>query len=345
MRKESVMAVIALLALAGCAENELQEQASVDAVAIRIGQKVEGIVTSRAAINDGSTVSAKVLMTDATTGGNAADWSGFSAVTSNTLTPGTGGTMGLTARANVSIATFIAGSTAQPMTLNPTLYYSNDESGSAPTHTWLAAVAPDGTLNGTTVTFGAKDGTVDAMYAAAADAGIKTSPTNPFNLTFVHKTTQIKFAIKITQASGTGEWDGKVVGVNKIELNDAQVPDKMDAINGNVSWTGAAALSIPNISSAALTSTATPVGDPVMVKDKSQTTVNVTLSVGGAPLSFSNIPVTSGSGNLVTEIGKSHLVTLNVNEPAAAGDGSVIINASATVTPWVSGNEGTADLN
>lgn len=336
MKKEFTMIAIALLALSSCTENELQEQTAANAVAIRMGQSVQGMTTTRAVVNNGSTVTAKVLMVDGVTPA----WAGVTAVTSNTIVGGS-----LTKRANVSTATFVAGS-KQAVGFNPTLYYDNaGKNGGSTTKSHLVAVSPDGTLNGTVVTFGTKDGTVDAMYAPVVDAGSESSPASNLDFIFAHKTTQLSFEIKITSVSG-GEWDNKIVGVNSILVKSVQVPEKMDAADGRITWTTAADCPVPNISSAALTSTAVAVGDPIMVQAKSQNTIDVELSIDGVPQTFSNIPLKNAVTNadLVTAIGKSHKVVLNVNEPASATDG-VVIAATATVTPWVIGDEGKAELN
>ena len=336
MRKEITMVAIALLALSSCTENELQEPTAANAVAIRMGQNVQGMTTTRAVVNNGSTVTAKVLMVD----GETPTWQGVTAVTSNTIEDGS-----LTKRANVSTATFVAGS-KQAVGFNPTLYYENTgKNGSSTVKSHLVAVSPDGTLNGTVVTFGTKDGTVDAMYAPVVNVGSESAPADNLDFTFGHKTTQLSFEIQIKSVDG-GAWDNKIVGVNSILVKSVQVPEKMDADGGKFTWTTATDLPIPNISSAALTSTAVAVGDPIMVQAKSQNTIDVELSIDGVPQTFSNIPLKKSgtSSDLVTEIGKSHKVTLTVNEPALASDATVI-EATATVTPWVAGDEGTADLN
>lgn len=337
MRTRICLAVLALLA-AGCSESEdtSTPEVQVNAKAIRIGQSVQGM--TRAVVADGNDVSATVLMCD----GAGADWSGFVAVSSNTITTGTGA---LTARANTSTATFKAGTTTN-VTLAPTLYYNTD--GTTKSH--LAAVAPVGTLaaSGTIVTMNDVDGQQDVMYATAVDAGNEGSPASPITLSFNHLTTQLNFKVKMTEVSGggTGEWDNRTVTVKSIKVQSAQLPKSVDAANGTVVWNSASPLFVPGINNTVLSATVAEVGNPIMIKGEALVKLDVILTVSGkGDLQFTNVPIKDNTSDLTTVTGSSHLITLNVIEPeVASGSGVAIIDVTATVAQWIVGTPGSAEL-
>lgn len=335
MKTRIGLAVLALLAV-GCSESENTNtpDVQVNAKAIRIGQSVQGL--TRAVVADGNNVSATVLMCD----GAAADWSSFIAVRSNDITSGTGE---LKVRANTSTASFKAG-TSTEVSLNPTLYYDNT---SSTMKSYLAAVAPTGSLaaSGTIVTMNDVDGQQDVMYATAVDAGSEGTPASPINLSFNHLTTQLNFQVKMTEASGTGDWDGKTVTVKNIKVQSAQLPQSVNAADGVVTWSSASPLFVPGINNPALSGTLAKIGNPVMIKGESLVKLDVTLTVGGTDLLFSNVPIKDTTSDLVTVTGSSHLISLNVTEPeAASGSGVAIIDVTATVAKWVVGTPGNADL-
>ena len=335
MKTRIGLAILALLA-AGCSESENMStpETPVNAKAIRIGQSVQG--TTRAAVIEGSDVTATVLMCD----GNTADWTGFTPTYKNDIQSGT-----LNGRANVSTASFKAGTDAT-VALNPTLYYAHADPASS-TKSHLVAVAPDGNLaaSGTIVTMKTIDGQQDVMYAEAVDAGSESSPTSSINLAFNHLTTQLNFAVKYTPSNGTGEWNGKSISLKSISIQNVQLPQTVDAADGTVSWTdAAAALSVPGIANPALNESATNVGTPVMIKGGSTVKVDVTVTVGGADLPFTNVTIKNGDGDLITETAKAHLITLDVKEPETASDAATV-TATATVTPWEQGAPGSADLD
>lgn len=333
MRTRIGMALLALLAV-GCSENENMSnpEIPVNAKPIQVGQRVQGV--TRAVVTEGSSVTATVLMCD----GAIADWSGFTAVKKNTITEGA-----LEVRANVSTASFKAGTSAA-VTLMPPLYYDH---ATNTTKSHLVAVAPDGIVgaSGTVVTMKEVDGQQDVMYASAVDAGSETTPVDPINLTFNHLTTQLSFEIKITEATGTGEWDNKAVAVKNISVLSAQLPQSVDAADGAVSWSTPASLSVPNLTSVSLNDVFSKVGNPVMIKGKGTVKVDVTLAIGDADITITNVDIKDPNGsNLTTGIGESHLISLNVIEPSATTGGEVTVSAQATVTPWKEGASGSADV-
>lgn len=327
------MALLALLAV-GCSENENMSnpEIPVNAKPIQVGQRVQGV--TRAVVTEGSSVTATVLMCD----GAIADWGSFTAVKKNTITNGT-----LEARANVSTASFKAGTSAA-VTLTPFLYYDHTTNT---TKSHLVAVAPDGTVgaSGTVVTMKDVDGQQDVMHASAVDAGSEDASVVP-NFTFHHLTTQLSFEIKITEAAGTGVWDNKAVAVKNISVQSAQLPQSVDAADGKVSWSAPAALDVPNLTSVSLNGIASKVGNPVMIKGEGTVKVDVTLAVGDVDIPITNVVIKdSSTGNdLTTGTGESHLISLNVIEPSATTGGEVTVSAKATVTPWKDGASGSADV-
>lgn len=333
MKTRIGLAVLALLAV-GCSESENTNtpDVQVNAKAIRIGQSVQGL--TRAVVADGNNVSATVLMCD----GASADWSKFAAVRLNDITSGS-----LNARANTSTASFKAG-TSTEVSLNPKLYYDNTD-GTKKSH--LVAVAPIGSLaaSGTIVTMNDVDGQQDVMHATAVDAGSEGTPASPINLSFKHLTTQLNFQVKMIEATGTGDWDGKTVTVKNIKVQSAQLPQSVNAADGVVTWSSASPLFVPGINNPALSGTLAKIGNPVMIKGESLVKLDVTLTVDGTDLLFSNVPIKDTTSDLVTVTGSSHLISLNVTEPeTASGAGVAIIDVTATVAKWVVGTPGNADL-
>lgn len=259
--KLSVAAMALLLASCSSNDNDLLPENPVNATPIQVSQSVQGMVKTRAAVGVGSDVTATVLVAD---GDQAADWTKFSPVLANEVTED-GGQNKLTTRATVSTASFKAGSKAT-VSLNPILYY-HTTSG---TKSWLAAVAPAGTVSGTTVTIPQTDGEQDVMLADAAEAGSSSSQQKP-ELTFKHLTTQLNFEMKLTTQASGGEWTDKTVSLKKISVQDAQVPAEVNVAPasgkaGVSKWTDAAVMNVGGISSVALGADAVRVGNPLMIQ-------------------------------------------------------------------------------
>ena len=332
--KLSVAAMALLLASCSSNDNDLLPENPVNATPIQVSQSVQGMVKTRAAVGVGSDVTATVLVAD---GDQAADWTKFSPVLANEVKED-GGQNKLTTRATVSTASFKAGSKAT-VSLNPILYYHT----TASTKSWLAAVAPAGTVSGTTVTIPQTDGEQDVMLADAAEAGSSSSASNP-ELTFKHLTTQLNFEMKLTTQASGGEWTDKTVSLKKISVQDAQVPAEVNA--GVSKWTDAAVMNVGGISSVALGADAVRVGNPLMIQASGQVVIDAVISVGGTDITFSNVTIKKqdNTTDLSTEAGKSHLITLNVTEPLTPEDATKM-TVTATVTDWVAGDAGKADLN
>ena len=338
--KLSVAAMALLLASCSSNDNDLLPENPVNATPIQVSQSVQGMVKTRAAVGVGSDVTATVLVAD---GEQAADWTKFSPVLANEVKEENGQNK-LKTRATVSTASFKAGSKAT-VSLNPILYYHT----TASTKSWLAAVAPAGTVSGTTVTIPQTDGEQDVMLADAAEAGSSSSQQKP-ELTFKHLTTQLNFEMKLTTQASGGEWSGQTVSLKKISVQDAQVPAEVNVAPasgkaGVSKWTDAAVMNVGGISSVALGADAVRVGNPLMIQASGQVVIDAVISVGGTDITFNNVTIKKqDDANLSTVAGKSHLITLNVTEPLTPEDATKM-TVTATVTDWVAGDAGHADLN
>ena len=174
------------------------------------------------------------------------------------------------------------------------------------------------------------DGTTNSFVAGISPAG-------------QHKTTQLNFEIKLEKVSGGGEWNGKRVALKSIAMKEVAVPAAVDAADGTVTWSSAATLAVPGIAETVIAETATAAGSPIMIKAGDKVVVDVAIVVGSDTKVFYNVPVMNGSDNLTTVTGKSHKITLTMKEPATADD-AVKITTTATVTPWIVGDSGTAEL-
>ena len=342
--KLSVAAMALLLASCSSNDNDLLPENPVNATPIQVSQSVQGMVKTRAAVGVGSDVTATVLVADGSSNNaDAADWANFSPVLANDVKEENGQNK-LKTRATVSTASFKAGSKAT-VSLNPILYY-HTTSG---TKSWLAAVAPAGTVSGTTVTIPQTDGEQDVMLADAAAAGSSSSASEP-ELTFKHLTTQLNFEMKVTAQNG-GEWTDKTISLKKISVRNAQVPVEVNVAPasgkaGVSKWTDAAMMNVGGISSVALGADAVRVGNPLMIQASGQVVIDAVISVGGTDITFNNVTIKKQDNktNLSTEAGKSHLITLNVTEPLTPADATKM-TVTATVTDWVAGDAGHADLN
>ena len=153
----------------------------------------------------------------------------------------------------------------------------------------------------------------------------------------------MNFEIRLEKVSGGGEWNGKRVALKSIAMKDVAVPEAVDAADGTVTWSSAATLAVPGITETVIAEAATAAGSPIMIKAGDKVVVDVAIVVGGDTKVFNNVPVMNGDSHLTTVTGKSHKITLTMKEPATADD-AVKITTTATVTPWVVGDSGTAEL-
>lgn len=335
MKTKLSVAAMAFL-LAGCSSNDTDSlpENPVNATPIRVSQSVQGLATSRAVAAEGAEVTATVLMHDGTSG----NWSGFTPVTKNEV----GDDGALNARATVSNTTFTVGGSAADLGLNPTLYYHASNTSE---NSFLAAVSPAGEVSATTVKILQTDGQQDVMYAKEVAAG-NSGASQTATLVFEHLTTQLNFAMKLEPiAESKGEWAGKTVSLKSIEVQEAYRPTMVNATNGDVTWDNinSGTLPVPGISNNVLSAEAVKVGTPVMIRPAAKLTVCAIINVGGTDIPFHNVPVKAAGGDdLATVKGEAHLITLTVKEPKGANATKVM--ATATVTPWKAGADGSATL-
>ena len=333
MKKILTMAAVALLA-ASCSNDKdviTPDLGTANApVAIKLTQSVEGI-TTKAPITSGSQVEGIVVMVDVTSG-HEHDWGSFNPVYKNEID---GATKELKTRANVAGAVFTAG-TETDITLTPTLYYDNAQA--SPKNSHITAVVPSGTIESSKVVFGKVDGLQDVMTIGAdQDAGTAASPNqNGCKLTFAHKTTQLVFAASYTSvAGGKGEWEGKNVSIKSIKILGTQLPQSVNLTNGDVNWATASDFSVPNITTTALSTTASTISPAVMLAPSNDIKLNVTINVGGTDRTFLNVPVMDSKNageKLNAQEGYAHTVTLNITEPdKPTGDNVKALEVKATV--------------
>lgn len=347
MKKHVLYCAAAALCFAACSNHETDGLDNGgqprNAVPIRIGQSVAG-VTARGVIESGSDVTATVLTANYSDSYDASTaFNNFQPQYSNVLDESDA----LTTPANISAATFTAG-TEQVIILNPILYYYSSNK------TAVAAIAPAGTISGNNVTMTLTDGEQDVMYASA-DAGEKPNITpasegssTPITLEFKHLTTQLKFAFKLS-AEPTKTWKDKAVSVKSITVQNASIPQSV-TLSGTANFsTPGSNLDVPGIVSGnSITTDAKSIGRPVMVNASNDIKLDITLTVGNKDYAFANVQVMRASaGNtsekLTTVIGSSHLITLTVTEPVEPTDGAAI-GTQATVTAWTPGEEGSGEL-
>lgn len=348
MKKSMLLAAMAAVAMTSCSNNEFDgvETGSDGLVKIEIGQKVQGIET-KAAIATGDRVEATII---ATSGEAPTDWSTFVPVTENNFVDGA--SWNVATFANVSVGSFEAG-TNQAVGLNPVLY-ANPATGSAGGAT-LTGVAPKGTVENGKVTFSVLDGQQDVMTA-------KTTERNPvvggnmdaFSLTFNHKTAQLRFRFAAVNNAGTGAWDGASIKVKSVTVKKTNVPAAVKLQDMSVEWTKTAQnLSFDNFTTNEVpdtygtTAENTPdfvtLDKAALIKPGVAVELDVIVTIDGADKAYTAIKPLKAGGALTTVEGKFHNISLTIKQPASAS-GTPTIVATATVTEWEEGDEGSAEL-
>lgn len=341
MKKYPVLAVMALVALAGCSNNEFEEGPAVAAgetpLVVRTGVATKAVVTT------GDDVTATFALISTQTEPTADVWNAFVPRKANVLGEDGSFTDYATDAANVSTGVFKANAAdAQAISFNPILYYNKKDQGtSAFEKAYLVGVAPSGTVAmGGTLTFSVKDGEQDIMYAGQIDKGIHSEAESNANVfTFNHQTGQVSFTVKKEE----GLTD--LVTVKSIKLKTVQLPASIKLADGVVTYDTPADLTLPNvINSQAITKEGMATGNPVMIAPIAALNIDVTISIKGADKTYSNVPVTftDEKGTGVTK-GNASLVTILVKEPTTSTE--IPVTATATVVAWGTGNSGSVDLN
>lgn len=349
MKKSMLLAAMAAVAMTSCSNNEFDDQSVVGSnglVKIEIGQKVQGIET-KAAIATGDRVEATII---ATSGEAPADWTSFVPVTENTFADGSA--WNATTFANVSVGSFEAG-TNQAIGLNPTLY-ANPATGSAGGAT-LTGVAPKGTVENGKVTFSVLDGQQDVMTAATTERNpVVGGNMDAFSLTFNHKTAQLRFRFAAVNNAGTAAWDDATIKVKSVTVKKTFVPTAVKLQDMSVEWTKTAQnLLFDNFTTNEVPNTygEAAAGSPdfvtldkaALIKPGVTVELDVIVTIDGEDKAYTAIKPLKAGGALTTEEGKFHNISLTIKQPASAS-GTPTIVATATVTEWVEGDEGTAEL-
>lgn len=350
MKKSMLWAAMAAVAMISCSNNEFDGQpvdGGNDLVKIEIGQKVQGIET-KAAIATGDRVEATII---ATSGQAPADWTAFVPVTENTFADGAA--WSASTFANVSVGSFEAG-TNQAIGLNPTLY-ANPATGAGGGAT-LTGVAPKGTVENGKVTFSVLDGQQDVMTAETTERNpVVSGNMDPFSLTFEHKTAQLRFRFAAVNNAGRGAWSDASIKVKSVTVKKTNVPTAVKLGTPlTVEWTKTAQnLLFDNFTTNEVPNTygTTTGGSPdfvtldkaALVKPGVAVELDVIVTIDGADKAYTAIkPLKSGSP-LTTVEGKFHNISLTIKQPASAS-GTPTIVATATVTEWKEGDEGSAEL-
>lgn len=349
MKKSMLLAAMAAVAMTSCSNNEFDDQpvaGSNGLVKIEIGQKVQGIET-KAAIATGDRVEATII---ATSGEAPSDWTAFVPVTENTFADGAN--WNVSTFANVSVGSFEAG-TNQAIGLNPVLY-ANPATGAAGGAT-LTGVAPKGTVENGKVVFSVFDGQQDVMTAETTERNpVVGGNMDPFSLTFNHKTAQLRFRFAAVNNAGTGAWDDAAIKVKSVTVKKTYVPTAVKLQDMSVEWTKTASNllfdnfttnEVPN--TYGTTTENTPdfvtLDKAALVKPGVAVELDVIVTIDGADKAYTAIkPLKSGAA-LTTSEGKFHNISLTIKQPASAS-GTPTIVATATVTEWQEGDEGSAEL-
>lgn len=328
----SALAAATLVFLIGCNDTDSVDNtaAPTPKVEIKLGSSVAG-VEPRAAILPGQSITIQLLGREGTLD---AGWSGATQ----------------TWTAN---GTFTTSVTGNPIRIANPQYYNNEN---ADLHTFVLGIYPSGVLQGDKILFSSMNGEQDVMLSAWTDAGSKNmyAPTEgaktpvpePASLLFEHCTAQIYFEAGL-QNNSSGQGFASPVSLESITLKNAGLPQAVDAAHVAVEFTQTDGLPVPGINAQLLSLTAATCGRPVMVNASGEVRVDIVININGARKLFNDVLITDTDGtggNLVTQIGKRHKVTLTFQAPEKPADGSVELNVSASIKEWEEGNSGSTTL-
>lgn len=202
-------------------------------------------------------------------------------------------------------------------------YYNQDEAFT----TYMKAWHPAGTLSGTTVTFPNDNGTEDAMLAGIV-SGNKDHEGTPHELNFSHMTTQIKFEAKVDANLPAGT-SFNVTSLQLVKDDNANVtldvPTGFDLSKASdadeaVVFTSKDAITMPSLSSTAITTTATRVGSEFLIKPCDKIAVKAVAN----NVTYDAVVVDAPAGVFVA--GTAYTVTLTFS-------GAQIL-VTATVDEW-----------
>ena len=221
-------------------------------------------------------------------------------------------------------AQITAGASAGAITLAQSQNYSQ-QSG---VKTYMKAWYPAGTLgaNGKVTFGGTPDGTVDVLLAgevcgSATDNSVKT-------LTFNHPLTQLKFKVDADADFGTA------TEITGISVHDTELPTGMDLASDAVTYAAGANLAVPGIAAGqTITATATAVGDPVMMKPFTGSSITLTVTTSDA--TYNNVTATIDDDTDFVP-GKAYTITLHFS--------GAELQAQAKVTDWVDSGTGEGNV-
>ena len=217
-----------------------------------------------------------------------------------------------------STATVSTGASASSITLSPVRYYNANSNVT----TYIKGWYPQAASSNGTVSFTNTDGSVDALYASAVSGSKSSAISN--ELVFNHQTAQISFKVQ----AGDGLADNTTL--SSIKIKNAELPTGFDLTKTNaaevVTYASAADLTVPGITTGATTisSTATSVGNAVMIKPISSKTFTIDVVTNNA--TYSNQTVTVNTNSI--EAGTAYEVTLTFGQEGLSLQGNI--------TPWVS---------
>ena len=277
--------------LSGCSKNESGDPSDGGRVPIRLGSGVA--MVSKAPVTSGTRFEAGI-----------AGWE-------NTATE----TYAAAPLWNTMIQTTANAEEGQAVTWTAQQYYNADEN----TTTYMKAWYPAGTLSGTSVVFDNTDGDVDALLAPIV-SGTKLNKDGKV-LAFAHQTAQINFRVQ----AGAGLAENTTL--RSIKIKNAQLPTGFDLTKemaDAATYGETADLTVPGITADAVTiaETATPVGNPVMIKPISGNTFSIDVETSNATYTGQTVTVTGTN----VEAGTAYDVTLTVGQSG--------ISLKATVTDW-----------
>lgn len=212
-------------------------------------------------------------------------------------------------------------------------YYPQNEN----TYTYMKAWHPAGTLSGTTVTFTNDNGTEDAMLAGIV-SGNKDHEGTPHELNFSHMTTQIKFEAKVDANLPAGT-SFNVTSLQLVKDDNANVtldvPTGFDLSKASdadeaVVFTSKDAITMPSLSSTAITTTATRVGSEFLIKPCDKIAVKAVAN----NVTYDAVVVDAPAGVFVA--GTAYTVTLTFS-------GAQIL-VTATVDEWTEATTNPGDV-
>lgn len=253
-------------------------------------------------------------------------------VTEGTFTAGIGGWESSTALTDAypaantwySTGSITVSQTPNSVDLSPSQYYNANENIETYIRAWYPAAAPsDGT-----VAISTTDGSVDAMTAAAIHGNKNNVVTSTNPLDFKHRTAQLNFVVKKGEGLAAG------TAIRSITLNDVSVPVSFDLTKEPIAVTAGTAADLTaysNESGPEITEEGVAAGT-VMVMPINSKTFSVDITTNNATYQGVSVSVETDT---VLE-GYAYVITLTISQRE--------IVPYATVTPWVTGNEGGAQI-